>query len=472
MRDLALFGIVMGLVPVILMRPWVGILGWYWVGLMSPQGLTWGFMRTFPLAVVIGGTTLVAVFLAKDRRPLPMTREMLLLGLFLAWATVTSVFAVNPDGAWDQWIKLVKILAITFVAPMLIFGERRVVPLLLVMTGSIAFYGLKGGIFAILTGGQHQVLGPARSYIEGNTYVGMAMVMILPLILATARMLHHRWLDWGIPRLQRWMRPLGWGAYATFWLTAIAILATYSRGAFLGILVIAPFLFLRMRRKGVLVALAFVLVSVVGVTVPDKLMDRWESIRNYHEDTSAMQRIQSWGVNWNMALERPLTGMGFANRNMGYDWWIQYAEFEGTWRFALSPHSTYFQLMGHHGFAGLGVYLLLIGTMLATLHRIQRTARRRTGQKWLEEYAWAVKVGLIGFLVAGAFLDMAYFELVYAFLALTVILRRELDEGVSPERAGAVVSRVEAEQHSGVPRPRFPDFVPRPQANPGVDRGV
>lgn len=457
LRDLALFAIVMGLVPVILMRPWVGILGWYWVGLMSPHGLTWGFMRTFPLAMVIGGTTLVAVFLAKDRRPLPMTREMLLLCLFLAWVTVTSVFAVNPDGAWEQWIKLVKILAITFVAPMLIFGERRVVPLLLVITGSIAFYGFKGGIFAILTGGQHQVLGPPRSFLEGNTYIGMAMVMILPMILATARMFHHRWLDWGIPRLQRWMRPLGWGAYATFWLTAIAILATYSRGAFLGILAVAPFLFLRMRRKGMLVALAFVLVSVVGVTVPDKLMERWESIRHYQEDTSAMQRIQSWGVNWNMALERPLTGMGFNHEGMGYNWWIQYAEFEGTWRFALSPHSTYFQLMGQHGFTGLGFYLLLMGAMLATLHRIQMTARRRTGQAWLEEYAWAVKVGLIGFLVAGAFLDMAYFELVYALVALTVILRRELDEGTVPATQAAV-----AADEEGAPGPRFPDFVVAP----------
>ena len=83
MRDLLLFGIVIGMVPFILKRPWLGILAWFWVGLMVPQSHTWGFMKTFPLAAVIGLTTMAALVVNKDRRPLPFTREMVLMFLSL-----------------------------------------------------------------------------------------------------------------------------------------------------------------------------------------------------------------------------------------------------------------------------------------------------------------------------------------------------------------------------------------------------
>ena len=456
MRDHLLLLIVVGLVPLILMRPWIGILAWFWAGLMTPQWLAWTYMRGFQLAMVVGVVTLAALLITQDRRPLPVTREVIILGLFVAYVTMTSYFAVNPSGAWDFWQHLMKILIVTVITPMLIYGERRIVWLLLVITFSIAFYGFKGGIFAVMTGGNHMVLGPAGSFLSGNTYIGLAMLMVLPLILASARMFHRGWVDLGVPLVQRFSLPIGWGIYGVFWLTAIAILATYSRGAFVGVLAIAPFLFWHMRRKWLLIALAFIAVSVVGITAPERLTERWQTIENYEEDTSAMQRIQSWGVSWNMATERPLTGMGFRFGGMGYPWWISYANFEGHWQHILSPHSIYFGVMAQHGFGGLAVFLLLMGFTFLTLNRIRRTAMRETGQLWLAEYAWAIQVGLIGYAVAGIFLDVAYFSLFYAFIALAVIMRRELEEAPSPAANPSAPDKAPNAVKAG---PRFPDFV-------------
>ena len=455
MRDLLLFAIVMGLVPVILWRPWIGILAWFWAGLFFPQAHTWSFMRDFQIAVVIGGATLIGVVLTKDRRPMPYTREMVMMFVLVGYLAMTSYFAMNPSGAWQQWQHVMKILIITFITPMLIYGERRIALLLLVITASLAFYGFKGGLFAISTGGAHMVLGPQGTFLSGNTYIGIALLMVLPLVLASARMFHHRWVDFGWPVVQHWSKWIGWGLYATFWLTAIAILATHSRGALLGFLAIAPFLFLRMRMKGLMISLALVGVLVIGLTVPDKLMERWQTIQTYEEDASSMQRIQSWGVNWNMALERPLLGMGFRNTAMGFEWWLSYANFDGGWGHPFSPHSVYFQLLGQHGFGGLGVWLLLIGLTLLTLGRIRRRAVKQTGQLWLAEYAWALQVGLIGFLAAGAFLDVAYFNLLYAFIALAIIMRRELEEAPSASTS-AIDSQATVKPKTG---PRFPDFV-------------
>lgn len=438
MRDYLLALIVVVLVPLIVRYAWIGILAWFWVGLFAPQWHTWTFMRGAPLATYFGGATLIALFLAKDRKPFPFTRETVMLFALAAYFAMTSHFAVNSSGAWDFWIHFMKILLITFITPLLIYGERRIVWLLLVITASLAFYGFKGGIFAIQTGGAHMVLGPVGSYLSGNTYIGLAMLMVLPLILASARMFHHQWVDLGFDLLRRFSRPISWFLYGVFWLTAIAILATHSRGAFVGLLAIVPLLFWHMQRKWLMVGVGFFLIAVVGVTAPEPLVERWQTIETYEEDTSAMQRIQSWGIAWNMALERPLTGMGFRNAALGYEWWIGYANFEGGWRHVLSPHSVYFGILGQHGFGGLAVFLLLIAFTFHTLNRVRRTARQRTGEIWLSEYAWALQIGLVGYLISGIFLDVAYFNLLYAFIALTVIMRRELEQ--APQAATAPAS--------------------------------
>ncbi|MDZ7803490.1 MAG: putative O-glycosylation ligase, exosortase A system-associated [Thiohalophilus sp.] len=370
-----------------------------------------------------------------------------------------------PDAAWDFWIKFMKILLITFITPMLVYGEKRIITILLVITASLAFYGFKGGLFAITTGGSHMVLGPPGSYLSGNTYIGLAMIMILPLILVSARMFHRQWVDFDLaPIVKRFSRPLGLGLYAVFWLTVLSILATYSRGALLALLAMTPFLLWRMKHKWVMVTLAVLAIGVVGVTAPDRLMDRWQTIETYQEDRSAMQRIQSWGVNFNMAKENPITGTGFGNTNMGYDWWITYANFEGDWRHVLSPHSIYFGIMGQHGFGGLAVYLLLLGATFLTLNNIRRTAMQQTGQRWLGEYAWAIQLSLIGYAAGGAFLDVAYFDLYYAFIALVVIMRRELEEAPSPSSSPSEASAQNTKHNTAstsTVSPRFPDFVAR-----------
>lgn len=464
MRDYLLFVIIIGLVPVILMRPWVGILCWFWVGLMAPHGLTWGFMRSFPIAMLIAGATLGALLMVKDKRSLPKSPLIKLLFLWTGWLTLTTALAVNPN-AWGFWSHFMKIILITFVAPVLIFGPRRIFALLVVITGSLAFYGFKGGLFAVTTGGAHMVLGPTGSYLEGNTFIGLALIMVLPAILVISRIFHRRWFEFDSKIVQRNSRFLGLAGYACFWLTAIAILATYSRGALLGLLAIAPFLFWRMQRKGLLVTCAVIIFGVVGVTAPERLLERWSTIESYEQDRSAMQRIQAWGVNWNMALESPLVGKGFRNGGMGYDWWIQYANFEGDWTHVLSPHSIYFSVIGQHGFVGLGIYLSLIGATLLALNRIRREAgKERPDRIWMAECAWGLQLGILGYLVAGAFLDVAYFDLLYAFMALTVVMQRELEQSTEQATSNAPDDR----RARGVPRPRFREFVVRDER--GGDR--
>ena len=426
LRDLLILGIIFGSLPFILYRPWLGILMWYWIGLMSPHRLAWGIATTFPVAQVVGLAALFGLVIAKDRKTIPLTRETMLLAWFAIHITITTYFAWHTT-AWDQWDRVMKILLMTFVTPMLIYGRQRITWLVIVIVLSIGFYGFKGGIFAIRTGGAYRMSGPADTFIGGNTSLGMAMLMVLPLMLVLARALKEKRL--GIPALVPWNIPLSYFVYATFWLTIVAIVFTYSRGAWVSLAVVAPLIFLKMRHKPLLVIGALLISGSIIAFIPDQLISRAQTIQTYEEDHSSMQRLQAWGVNWNMAVERPLVGTGFNNAGLPHELWISYANWVEPWaNTARAAHSIFFQVIGHHGFLGAGIYFTMLLCVAMTLIRIYRQANSHPSTLWMRDIAWALLVGLVGFFTAGAFLDMAYFPLIYVFLALAVIMRRELDE--------------------------------------------
>ena len=61
MRDALVLMLVAGSLPLIFMRPWIGILVWSWLGYMNPHRLTWGFAYDFPFAQIVGIVTLLAL---------------------------------------------------------------------------------------------------------------------------------------------------------------------------------------------------------------------------------------------------------------------------------------------------------------------------------------------------------------------------------------------------------------------------
>src|SRR5262249_41193578 len=147
-----------------------------------------------------------------------------LLGLW-AWFTITSLFALYPIDAWWQWNRVSKILLMVFVSLTLIRDRRKLRALFFVIAVSIGYYGLRGGIFAIRTGGQSMVEGaPGQSFLSSNTSIALALNMALPLLLVLAR-----------EEQRRWLRAL---LYASFFLSIIAVLFTYSRGGLLGLLAV------------------------------------------------------------------------------------------------------------------------------------------------------------------------------------------------------------------------------------------
>lgn len=411
MRDYALLLFVLGLVPLILYRAWIGALAWTWIGLMNPHLYTWE-LSDFPFAQVIGIAFLAGWLIARDRKMLPLTPGVVFVCLLYVFVTLKSPFSWNPDVAWDKWKEYTKIVIAALMIGTLIHSPRRVRWFLWVVLLSIGVaYGIKGGVFAVASGGQLHVQGPEPSFIGGNTALGVALLMVAPLFVAF-------WRDTG----NRWLKL---GAVGGLGLTLLAVLFTYSRGAWLGLVAVSLLLFLQSKRK-VLVLTLVVPLAIVGVgLIPEKVFERADTIENYTEDLSAMQRIQGWGVAVNVALQHPL-GSGFVLDATPVDVWMTYANFlHPAFNRANAAHSIYFQMLGDHGFGGLALYLMVLFGTFLTLAKVRSLVRADPEKEWLGHYATALMIGLVGYCVSGAFVSLAYFDLFYTFVILSGILARE-----------------------------------------------
>ena len=93
-------------------------------------------------------------------------------------------------------------------------------------------------------------------------------------------------------------------------------------------------------------------------------------------------------------------------------------------------HSIYFQMLGDHGFVGLGIFLLLGLAGWVAARRVIRWTRDRPDFRWANELARMIQVSIVVFAVGGAFLSLAGSDLYYHLLViaslLQVVVAREL----------------------------------------------
>ena len=182
MRDLFVTAVIFGLLPFIFRRPWIGILVWSWLAYMNPHRLAWGFAYDFPFSMVVGLVTIAAFLFSKEKKEMVWTRETGLLLIFVGWMLITTLFALYPQFAWEQWDKVWKIQLMIFLTVLLINDRYKLHWLVWVIALSLGFYGIKGGIFTIVNGGVFRVQGPGGTFIAGNNEMALALVMVIPLI--------------------------------------------------------------------------------------------------------------------------------------------------------------------------------------------------------------------------------------------------------------------------------------------------
>jgi probable O-glycosylation ligase (exosortase A-associated) len=406
MRDLVIFGIIFGVLPFVFKRPAIGVLLFTWISLMNPHRLAYGAAYNFQFAAIVAAVTILSMWLSKQPKRFPVTPVTITLLLFYAWMNLTSPFALEPDLVWREWDRVTKTFLMVAITLMVINTEKDIKRFVWVVALSLGIYGLKGGIFTVVSGGHYRVFGPDGSYIAENNSMALALVVALPMIWYLRSQVTNKWLSLGL---------LGIVIF-----TAISAMGSYSRGALLGGVAMMLFLWLKSPKKAQTGLAVLLMGVVIAGVMPEAWYARMDTINEYHEDSSALGRINAWHFAINIANSHLLGGgfnvftprlfMIYAPDPLGYH----------------VAHSIYFQVLGDQGYIGLILFLLLMFFSWRTGTRIIKFCRDKPDLKWASNLAKMAQVSIIGYAVSGAFLSLAYFDLYYDIIIVLVLLEKLL----------------------------------------------
>ena len=399
MRDILLAAIVFGSIPFIFYRPHIGVLVWAWISYMTPHRFTWGFAYDFRFAMVIAAVTIAAWALSREPKRVPWNLALVFLVAFWVWTALTTTLALFPNSAEDVWQDVTKkILMNAVVTAALIGSRKRIDALIWVIVISIGFFGVKGGLFTLATGGAYRISGAPDSYIGENNFLAAALIVTIPLM---------RYLQ--LNTQQRFVR---WGITGAMTLCVISALGSYSRGAFLGLIALSVFMLLRSRKK-LLISVGLVSVLFTGFAfMPQHWHARMATIVTYEEDNSAQSRLGAWRYALQVIDEHPLTGLGFE-------------AFRGNERASgqgyTSAHSIYFQILGEHGVIGVILYFLAGICTFLRGNWVIRKAQGHEDLRWAQDLARMIQVSLAVFACVGAFLNVTYFELFFQLVGIMAV---------------------------------------------------
>lgn len=242
----------------------------------------------------------------------------------------------------------------------------------------------------------------------------------------------------------------------------VGLALTGSRGAMVGLVVIAPVLFVTLSRVGIWrrIATIVVIVASLAFAAPEGYWKQMSTILSADEDYNVTEQygrveLAKRGVGYMLAY--PIFGVGISN----------FTRAEGTispiaqellssgqavrW---IAPHNTYAQIGAELGFIGLAIWLWLLCAGTIGLWRL----RRRIPASWqldpdrrfLREFCLFLPAAFLAFAVTSFFLSHGYTSPIYilvAFLGATrVLVERELSRDQRWRKAG----RVEVSQQEKV----------------------
>ena len=427
MRDIGLLTIIIILASIALRHPIVGLLAFVGMGLINPHTFTWGFGRTFPFSSIMALSTIVGYMFSAEPKRLPRQREVYLLLALWGLYSLSTYFAVFPhrgflsDDALEKWKYISKILLMVFLTMSLINTQQRLIWLVRVIALSLGFFAIKGGVFAIMTGGSWMVWGPVGTFLYANNAIGLAMAMNVPILLYLRRMETYS-------KLRKLMVVMMAFSYP-------AVIATYSRGAWVALAGVTGLLFLKAKYRvlfvvvgGIfaLVALPFLGVALDSELLPDRVVTRFDQLVNYEEEASAQSRFWNWELCRRVGFANPLVGEGFNfyNKDMYYKYYPQFIEEWGdqVW----SCHSMWLTVLAEHGIIAFLLWIILICSCLLSVRRFHRLSRTFPELSWADNIGKMIQASFVVYMISGTFLDIAYFDLFYQLIAVVIIVKDQV----------------------------------------------
>ena len=435
MRDIAILTTVFIGVIWTFRYPYVGILLWTWITLMVPHQLAFGFARTFPINLIVAIVTIGAWIFSKDRKLPSIDATFILLSLFLIWITINGFQAVDEQWSWPLWDRTWRIITLAILISIMATNRVRIHALILVMVLSLFYFGVKGGLFTLITGGHFNVVGPPNSTIGDNNQLALAILMIIPLA-------NYLRLQSANPLVRQLL-------FAAIILCFFSVLGSYSRGGFVALGVMTIIAVLRAKRKWLYPLVAGIVAFYAYTFMPQSYFSRISTIRDPQADSSFQGRLDAWHVAYAYAKDNFPFGAGFSGPELPQVF-NKYEPDKATH----AAHSIFFQVLGDNGFVGLAIYLLILVVIFWNSIVIRHKTRKIPELSWIFDLSGMLQLTMVAFCVGGSALSFAYYDVFFIAAALSSTMRVLVDERLIATRAISMnqeqlTSRIPSAGHLG-----------------------
>ena len=391
---------------------------------------------TASLALIVGLVTLgffVPTQLALEGNITAPVREVKLVLLFALLGLASIPLAINRSEAWQEFSgTFIRCIVIFVVIVNVVRTEKRLNGLLYLALGVSVWLSI-GAIndyrLGLLTVEGYRVAGRGSGIFGNSNDMALFLVTMVPIAIALL------------------LRTQNFASKTVLALTALlmmaAIVVTYSRGGFIGLLVALGFLAWRLgnqRRMEILLAGSLLVVGFL-VLAPGGYGLRLASIVVPSLDPvgSADARRGELTRSLYVALRHPLLGIGMGNYapEMSYH--------------GLVTHNSFTQVAAEMGIAALYCYTMFIVAPLRKLARIARETFDVRANSHFYYMAVGLQAALLGYLVCSFFASVAYLWYVFYLVGYAVCMRRLYESETGRE---VVIEKRRARLNAAMQTPR------------------
>ena len=311
-----------------------------------------------------------------------------LMNIFAILIFLSSIYAVYPEVSKEHYIDFYSWFVVYYLIINIINTRERFyifMLIILISSAKIAIGTAKAWVLRGFSFTKWGLMGPP-GYFQNSGELAILMLMTFPLSYYLYVYLK--------PRISKWEKIV----LVVFWVSPVlTILGASSRGAQVGLVIQLLIMF---RKKIFRVKqLAAVLVLLVGIynLLPDEQKERFEAAGS---DKTSIQRLLYWKHGLEMINDHPVLGVGFFNFPPYYE---KYFSADMLYQRAQLPHNILIQVGTDLGLLGLTVYVF----MLVMPFLLQ--SKMKNVKSIISVIVLGVNVGLVGFIVAGQFVTVAYY---------------------------------------------------------------
>lgn len=433
MHDLAFVGFLGLLFALGLRKPFLFVLVYAYIDIVSPQRLTYYLLNSIPISLIAVIASVGGWAIADDKRGLRFAPRQWLLLALLVYCGITTVYADFPAEALDKWDWVWKALAFAIFLPFTLRTKLRIEALLLFMILSASTIVVVGGIKTLFSGGGYGELNLIVSnnagLYEGST-ISTVAVAIVPIILWFTR--------FGTVFRPNWLVK----AYC-FALVAACLLipiGTSTRTGLLCIVLVGVMMLRNVKRRLVYIGSAAALVMVAVPFLPQAYLERMQTIESYQGDNSASTRVAVWKWTLGFVQDRPFGGgfEAYRQNKIRFDRIEMVRTDKHNVKVqstvetdqARAYHSAYFEMLGEQGWPGLALWLLINLGGIARMEMLRRRfGKPDSGYEWAGSLAGALQVAHMVYMLGASFVGIAFqpfmFMLVGAQIGLDNYLMRQ-----------------------------------------------